>query len=354
MKRARFSIVVIGASAGGLDALTRLLGTLPPDFPAAVFVVKHMAADVTGDALLLNLRKTGSLPCEHARDGEPILPGRIYVAPPDHHLLLSKAKIVISKGARENRSRPGIDPLFRSAAVAFGPRVVGVVLTGYLDDGTAGLIAIHRCGGICVVQDPKDAAYPDMPQNALNNANIDHCLPLAALGPLLATLVRRTLPKHAPAPRDVVLEAKIADRVLSDVGAVESLGEQVPFNCPNCGGVLWEMTKGKQLRYRCHTGHSFTAKVLIAEQTKKIEETLWIALRMFEERKNLLVTMADPTSRGHTASAPERLKESQVHIERIRAILLSGSELPADAPSSKSRSKPRSSTKRRTHGVGGN
>ncbi len=340
MKSRPFGIVVIGASAGGLDALSKLLASLPLDFPAAVFVVKHMAADVTGTALLVNLKKHGSLPCELARDAESIVPGRIYIAPPDHHLLLSKTKVVISKGARENRSRPGIDPLFRTAAVAFGSRVVGVVLTGYLDDGTAGLIAIHRCGGICVVQDPKDAVYPDMPQNALNNAVVDHCVPLAEIGPLLVALVRKVLPRSVAVPKDVILEAKIADRVLSDVASLESLGEQVPFNCPNCGGVLWEIEKEKQLRYRCHTGHAFTANVLIAEQTKKIEETLWIALRMFEERKNLLVTMSDPASRGHTASVAERLTESQLHIQRIRGILLSGSELTAEIPRSKPSAKP--------------
>ncbi|MDB6166448.1 MAG: chemotaxis protein CheB [Lacunisphaera sp.] len=333
MSKPRFKIVVVGTSAGGLAALTKLLASLPADFPAAVLIVQHMAADVTGDVLVRRLAENCSLPCQHARDGETIVARRIYIAPPDHHLLVSKTKIVVSKGARENRSRPGIDPLFRSAAIGFGPRVIGVLLTGYLDDGTAGLVAIHRCGGTCVVQDPADADYPDMPQNALNNATIDHCLPLAALGALLVKLVHQPVAKRVPAPTDVILEARIAERVLSDVAAVNELGDQVPFNCPDCGGVLWQMKKGKVARYRCHTGHAFTAKVLVAEQTKKLEETLWIALRMFEERKNLLATMANPTSRRYSKSAtPERLKESQVHIDRIRAILLAGSEMPTDLP----------------------
>lgn len=339
MKKTRPRIIVIGASAGGLSALTELLASLPADFSAAVFVVQHMAADVTGDVLVRSLAKNSLLSCKRASDGEHIVPGRVYVASPDHHLLVSKTKIIVSKGARENRSRPGIDPLFRSAAVAFGPRVIGVLLTGYLDDGTAGLVAIHRCGGICVVQDPKDAAYPDMPQNALNNAKIDHCVTLAGLGPLLATLVRQRIPKRVPVPTDVALEAKIAERVLSDVAAVDELGDQVPFNCPDCGGVLWQMKKGRELRYRCHTGHAFTAKVLLAEQTKKLEETLWIALRMFEERRNLLVKISDPGSKGYSPSARARSKESQVHIDRIRAILLAGSELPTDLPRSAARSK---------------
>lgn len=338
MRKSPARIVVVGASAGGLAALTKLVSSLPRDFPAAVLVVQHMAADVTGDVLVRHLARNCLLTCRHASDEEQIAPGHVYVACPDHHLLVSKTKIIVSKGARENRSRPGVDPLFRSAAVAFGSRVIGVLLTGYLDDGTAGLIAIHRCGGICVVQDPKDAAYPDMPQNALNNAKIDHCLPLDALGPLLVTLVGQRIPKRVPVPADVALEAKIADRVLSDVAAVDALGDQVPFNCPDCGGVLWQMKQGRQLRYRCHTGHAFTAKVLLAEQTKKLEETLWIALRMFEERRNLLVTIADPASKGHSASAPARIKESQIHIDRIRAILLAGSELSTDLTKLDSRS----------------
>lgn len=335
MNKPRFKIVVVGASAGGLAALTKLLASLPADFPAAVLVVQHMAADVTGDVLLRSMAKNCPLPCEHARDGETIVAGRVTLAPPDHHLLVTKTKIAVSKGARENRSRPGIDPLFRSAAVAFGPRVIGVLLTGYLDDGTAGLVAIRRCGGTCVVQDPADADYPDMPQNALNNAKIDHCLPLAGLGSLLVTLAREPVGKRVPVPTDVLLEARIAERVLSDVAAVNELGDQVPFSCPDCGGMLWQMKKGNA-RYRCHTGHTFTAKVLVAEQTKRIEETLWIALRMFEERKNLLATMATPTSRKHGKTATlERMKESQVHIDRIRAILLAGSEQPTDLPDSK-------------------
>ena len=241
-------------------------------------------------------------------------------------MLVTKDRIIVSKGARENRSRPGIDPLFRSAAVAYGAKVIGVLLTGYLDDGTSGLLAIQRCGGTCIVQDPSDAAYPDMPQNALNNLRPDYCLPVDAIGQLLTEIILKPVPKSPPVPEDIASEATIAERVVSDVTAVENLGEQVPFNCPNCGGVLWKIQKGNLLRYRCHTGHAFTADVLLAEQTRNIEETLWVALRMFEERKNLLNTMGHRDGRPVNRSAVERAKESQVHIERIRAILLSSAK----------------------------
>ncbi|MCD6050014.1 MAG: CheB methylesterase [Verrucomicrobia bacterium] len=321
-------MIVVGTSAGGLEALTRLIAPLAEDFPAPIFVVQHLAADTSGKVLVETLRKHGRLGCEMAVDGERFQAGRIYVAPPDHHMLITKGKIKISKGARENRSRPGIDPLFRSAAVAYGAQVIGVVLTGYLDDGSSGLLAIQRCGGICVVQQPAEAMYPDMPQNALNNLTPDYCLSVNDIGELLTKLVLQPAPKSPPVPADIISEALIAERVVSDVTAVEHLGDQVPFNCPNCNGVLWKMKEGSMLRYRCHTGHAFTAAVLLAEQTKHLEETLWVALRMFEERKNLLRTMAQAPGGLTSRSADERAKESQVHIERIRSILLSSSKSP--------------------------
>jgi two-component system chemotaxis response regulator CheB len=240
----------------------------------------------------------------------------------------------VTKGAQENRSRPGIDPLFRSAAVAYGNRVIGVLLTGYLDDGTAGLTAIKRCGGTCVVQDPKDAAYPDMPQNALNQVKIDHCVPIAEMGALFLKLLRKSRGARKPVPEDLLIEAKIAQRVLSDLPSVEALGDQVPFNCPGCGGILWKIDRATGARYRCHTGHAYTERVLLAEQTKKIEETLWVALRMFEERRNLLVTMANATQpSGAQRSARARAKDSEVHIERIRTMLRSNDKASEDEAS---------------------
>jgi two-component system chemotaxis response regulator CheB len=320
------SVVVVGASAGGMDALTRLVAQLPADLPAAVFVVNHMAADSSGSALRKAMNEAGRLVCTEARDDESFEAGHVYLAPPDHHLLVGKGRMKVTKGARENRSRPSIDPLFRSAAVAYRSKVIGVILTGYLDDGTAGLVAIQRCGGACVVQDPADAAYPDMPLNALNQVTDAHRVPLAGMGALLVNLLDRRPATDKPVPKDIAIEAKIAERVLSDLDSVEALGEQVPFNCPNCGGVLWELAEGETLRYRCHTGHAFTAPVLLAEQSAKIEETLWIALRMFEERRNLLVTMSQNHTAGLARSSAERVRESDVHIERIRAMLLASDE----------------------------
>lgn len=316
-------IVVVGTSAGGMKALKTLVEQLPKDFPAPILIVQHISADATGDALLNSLNKIGKLKCIHAKQGNHIESGYIYFAPSDHHLMVEKdGSLLVTKGAQENRSRPAIDPLFRSAAASFGNKTIGILLTGYLDDGTAGIITIQRCGGISIIQDPADADYPDMPTNALNQMKPDYCVPITEMGGILSTLMIRKSTKQLTIPEDIVKEVKIAQRVLSDLPSVNSLGEQVPFNCPGCGGVLWKMDKGSALRYRCHTGHSYTAAALLAEQTEKIEETMWTALRMFEERKNLLTTIANGQKGAMAHSANERAKMSQVHIDRIRAILL--------------------------------
>ncbi|HSI75241.1 MAG TPA: chemotaxis protein CheB [Lunatimonas sp.] len=327
-------VLVVGTSAGGLNALKNLISQLPKDFPLPILIVRHISPDATGSILLDELNKLETLKCQHAISGKDLKPGHIYLAPSDHHLLVGENhKMLVTKGAHENRSRPAIDPLFRSAAVAFGAGVIGILLTGYLDDGTSGMKAIKKCGGICIVQDPMEAEYPDMPRNALNNVKVDYCLPISEMGALLSTIILRNLQKNKPVPDDVLIEAKIAERVLSDLSAVNKLGDQVPFNCPGCGGVLWKVGNDSDLRFRCHTGHAYTAAYLLAEQTNKIEETMWTALRMFEERKNLLTEMARAKKGVGSKSALERAEMSQVHIDRIRAILKSaemenGDDLP--------------------------
>jgi two-component system, chemotaxis family, protein-glutamate methylesterase/glutaminase len=317
------NLIVIGSSAGGLEALDALIRQLQADIHTSIFVVQHMAPENTGAAILQRLKKHKAFRCDLARNGERLAPGRIYVGPADYHLLVKKDHVLVTKGARENRYRPGIDPLFRSAAVTHGPHVIGVLLSGMLDDGTAGLTAIKKCGGVTIVQDPKDAAYPEMPQSALNNLKVDYCLPVSQMGKVVERLVNRHPVRAVRVPQDIRTEAIIAERVLSDVKQVSGLGEQVPYNCPNCGGVLWEMKTSKARRYRCHTGHSFTAAALLTSQTEKIEETLWVSLRMFEERKNLLNNMAEnDTYASKRRSYSEQAQATQVHIERIRAMLM--------------------------------
>lgn len=315
-------VVVIGTSAGGLSALKKLVVQLPKDFPVPVLVVRHISPDATGNVLIDALNGLNTVQCQHAKSGNVLKPGHLYLAPSDHHLMIDEnKKMLVTKGAQENRSRPAIDPLFRSAAVAFGTGVIGILMTGYLDDGTSGMKAIKKCGGVCMVQNPDDAEYPDMPRNALNNVKIDYCVPISEMGSLLYKIISRKQQEQKPVPKSILTEAKIAERVLSDLPSVNKLGEQVPFNCPGCGGVLWKVGKGSDLRFRCHTGHAYTAAFLLAEQTNKIEETMWTALRMFEERKNLLTEMARGERGVGSQTALERANASQVHIDRIRAIL---------------------------------
>jgi two-component system chemotaxis response regulator CheB len=326
------TLIVVGASAGGLEALDQLIGQLPTDLPASIVIVQHMDPGNSGEPLLRRLGRHRAFHPKLAADGERLKPSHIYIAPPENHLLIDKGKILVTKGAAENRHRPGIDPLFRSAAVSHGSRVIGVVLTGMMDDGTAGLIAIKRCGGVTVVQDPKDAAYSGMPLSALDNANVDYCVSIAEMGPLLTTLVSERRGRTKAVPEDVRTEAAIAERVLSDISQVNSLGDQVPYNCPGCGGVLWKTDDRGEKRYRCHTGHAYTGISLLASQSEKIEEMLWISLRMFEERKNLLTSMAKDAATAALRSKNRRqAKETQGYIDRIRAMLLDpGSEGPAD------------------------
>jgi two-component system chemotaxis response regulator CheB len=326
------NIIVVGSGAGGLEALDELVGQLPTDLPASIFIVQHMPPHNSGEPLLRRLSRHQAFQPKLARNGERFKPGRIYIAAPDNHLLLKNDTLLVTKGARENRQRPAIDPLFRSAAVSHGARVIGVVLSGMLDDGTAGLLAIKRCGGVTVAQDPGDAAYSGIPLSALSGLGVDFCVPVAEMGPLLTALVsERHGRKKAVAP-DIRTEALIAEHVVSDVAQVNALGDQVPYNCPGCGGVLWELHTPGEKRYRCHTGHSYTGPALLASQSEKIEEMLWISLRMFEERKNLLTSMAKASSRAAARTeSRQRAKETQGYIDRIRAMLLEpGSDAPAD------------------------
>jgi two-component system chemotaxis response regulator CheB len=323
MRRTGRNIIVIGTGEGGLEALDQLVGQLPTGLAAAIVVVQHMTPDDSGKALTRRLGRHRAFGARLAREGERLKPGRIYIAPPDHHLLLKADTVLVRKGARENRSRPGVDPLFRSAAVAHGPRVIGVVLTGMQDDGAAGLVAVKRCGGVTVVQDPKDAAYAAMPQSALDRLDVDYCVPIADMAKVLASLVSKPAGKRRNVPGDIRSEAEIAERVVSDIAQVERLGTQVPYNCPNCGGVLWEMDLPDTKRYRCHTGHSFTAPALLVSQSEKIEELLWISLRMLEERKNLL-NSTGKTAVGRALKSANRrsVRQTQGYIERIRSMLL--------------------------------
>jgi two-component system chemotaxis response regulator CheB len=313
-------IIVIGASAGGVGALSGVIEYLPPDLPAAVFVVLHLAPHGRS-ALPSILGRSGCLPASHPTNGEAIEPGRIYIAPPDHHLAIDGDKVILSRNASENGHRPAIDVLFRTAARAFGPRVVGVVLTGNLDDGTAGLAAIKRCGGAAVVQDPSEADYPSMPESAIANVDVDHVLPLGDIGPMLDRLAREARPA-IPADRGTVEEEPYDMGVNdNDTGGPGPAGEPSGFTCPDCGGSLYERPGEKLLHFRCRTGHAFSPESLLAKQSDTLDAALWAALRSLEENAAMARRM-EKRAREHDNEMSRRRYERRAHEAESHAKLL--------------------------------
>jgi two-component system chemotaxis response regulator CheB len=349
-------IIVVGASMGGVEALKRLVSTLPPDLPAAVFIVCHFPTDGTS-VLPQILSRHGALPAAHARDGEPITPGRVYVAPPNHHMLLQPGSVRLTHGPRENRHRPAIDPLFRSAARAYGPRVVGVVLTGALYDGTAGLLAIRSAGGVAVVQDPEEALSPAMPQSAQQIAGADHVLPLDRMGTVLGALARQPAATEGGStmqPTEKIPEVIREDFDKQARGARN--GHVSIFSCPECGGALWQVNQEDLIRFRCHVGHIYYGESLLAEQSEALEAALWTAVRTFKEQAVLARQLAAAAQqRSDSAAAARFQEEAQLagrYGELIQSIVLKGPinsattpEGTADlAPAAPARRKPDSPT----------
>ncbi len=334
MKAPKF-VIVVGTSAGGLNALIELVSQLKDNMDAAIFIVMHLSRTSISDFLVHRLQPHTSLKCEVAIDDTAIKKGHIYVASPNQHLLVKKTKIILGRGPEENRWRPSIDVLFRSAAVAYSTRVIGVVLTGSLDDGTTGMLAIKRSGGTCIVQDPNEAEYPDMPLSVLNNMEVDYSIPLHQMGETIFEITQ-TNPEEIAAPQDVVIESEIAERVVVDYENVRKLGEKSIYACPDCGGGLWDITKqnagvkdkvgkAKSDRYRCHIGHSYSEKDLVVKQGEILESTLWIALRIMEERSNLLKKMEDDNNKKGLSKMATSYREKgehiQFHVGKMKEIL---------------------------------
>lgn len=281
----RHDIIVIGGSAGGVEALMQICAGLPADLPAAVFIVEHLSPS-SKSVLPDLLTRAGPLRAQHPVDGEAIRPGQVYVAPPDQHLLLHEGSIMLRHGPQENRTRPAIDPLFRSAAVAYGPRVIGVVLTGLLDDGAAGLVAIKRCGGLCVVQDPADAQWSEMPRRAIERAPPDYIVPISEMPVLLARLSHEPAGSRVQIPSALDLETRIAAQEFDPLGT-PALGLPSRLSCPQCGGVLNEVPDEGTIRFRCQTGHAFTSEGLMQAQTDELERALEGAARTHRDRVDL-------------------------------------------------------------------
>jgi two-component system, chemotaxis family, protein-glutamate methylesterase/glutaminase len=301
-------VVVVGASMGGVDALRQLLGALPADLPAALFIVLHMADHEPG--LLARVLGTASaLPVLTAAEGQRFGPGRVYVAPPDLHLIVGHDHLHVRRGPRENGSRPAIDPLFRSAAASCTTRVIGVLLTGLLNDGTSGLQAIRRCGGLTLVQDPRDAAYDEMPRNALRHVAVDRVLPLDAVPAALVEMTPQLRPPAGEVPAEIRAEALIAAQEIRDMHHPDKGRPISPITCPECHGSMQEIVDGQLVRYRCHTGHAFTLETLGAIQGEAWERALYGAYRAQHERAMLVGRMADQARRQGNARSSEQLQQ---------------------------------------------
>lgn len=332
MKEPKY-IIVIGASAGGLQAVTELIAQVNEEMDAAVLVVLHTPHSAYSDVVVKRLERSTAFHCKLAEHGEAIESNHLYLAVPDHHLILKKNKIILGRGPVEGRWRPSIDVLFRSAAVAYNSRVIGVVLTGLLEDGAAGMQIIKQCGGTCIVQDPEEAEYPDMPQAVLRYVDVDYCTSLERIAIILQEKTRNGIEQEQSIPARIQKEAEIAERVAIGIENVEALGvERSAYSCPDCGGALWEIKDGDITRFRCHTGHAYTSDELLERKRKELEDTFWVALRILEERRNLLTKMAEEErSKGWVRSSgnkEKRAEELEKHIGRLKDVLFTSTDDP--------------------------
>lgn len=313
-------VVAVGASAGGVEALKDMAGGLPPDLPYAVLVTLHMSAGAPS-VLAAIIDRSGPLPAVAARDGESLDAGRIYVAVPDRHLLVDDHRCVLSQGPTENRHRPAINALFRSTALQFGPRAIGVLLSGVLDDGVLGLGAIRSRGGTAVVQEPSDAMFTGMPLNAIAHGHADHRAAAADIGPLLARLAdRRVEERHTEPDPQMELENRIAmsGRFSTDVDG-DALGPAAGYSCPDCNGSLLTVSTGN---YRCRVGHAWTAAALLAAQDQEFEGALWVALRSLQEKAKLSRTLADQAGHGAAYARYTDMADQAEHACKVLSAKL--------------------------------
>jgi two-component system, chemotaxis family, protein-glutamate methylesterase/glutaminase len=330
-------VVVVGASAGGIQSIIELTAQLTEEIDAAILFVLHLTHLSGGNLFIQRLSQMTSFTCKLAEHGETITRHTVYMALPDNHLLVKDGKIQLGKGPAENRWRPSIDSLFRSAAAAYNSRCIGIILTGLMQDGTSGMIAIQKSGGTCIVQDPKEAEFADMPLSVLNNLDPDYCVSLRDMGTILKEKTSNGIPPFHEVPKTIAAEAAIAERVAIDIDNLKEIGEKSLFSCPDCGGGLWEIKDNEKLhRYRCHTGHAYTQDELSLKQAQALENSLWIALRILEERKQLMDKIAgEEFKKGWEKSAEHKknkAKELEVHIERLKEFLFQTSEHLQSAP----------------------
>lgn len=317
-------VIVIGTSSGGLAALREFLAGLPSDLNAAVFVTMHIGDQPSGLPNLL--AQASPLPVGFAVSQEQVVTGRVYIAPPDKHLLVKKGAIQIIRSAKENHSRPAIDPMFRSAAISYGSSVIGVLMTGELDDGVVGLQAIKAYGGLAFVQDPETAEAPSMPTNALRYVTVDGCLPLTELSKRLVQVINQRTAEATAASESKRIEPFATENDLAEdfskggASALDEIGRVAGISCPECGGALWEVDASSP-RFRCHTGHAYTAAALFHAQDETIEEALWVAIRALHEKQLLLGRLVQSSRDGGRLGALREYELASEGLESHKATL---------------------------------
>lgn len=320
-------IIVIGASTGGFEAFKTIIKMLPSDFATPIFIVWHMSPDIRG-VLPQVLNRENKIWAAHAYNNEEIKPARIYVAPPDYHLLLQYGRVRVTHGPKENRFRPAVDPLFRSAAYAYGNRVIGVILSGALDDGTAGLWTVKHYGGIAIVQDPMDAEVSSMPENAMRQVKVDYCVAVSEMADLLVRLSNEKITENNTVMKDeqTEKEIEIAAEESAMKNGILNFGELSPFACPECHGVLSRLRNDNIVRYRCHTGHAYSADALMTAITERIEDSLYSAIRGMDESIMLLNHIGDHYAEanqpGLAALYFRKAKEAQERSNLVRTSTL--------------------------------
>ena len=321
------NLITIGASAGGIKALSRVVQGLSANTNAAIMIVIHVSRFSNSKNIAEILQRHTELKCMVAENSLEIKKGCIYIAPQDYHLMVNGSIMEINQGPQENRYRPSIDVLFRSAAVHYRNQVIGIILTGMMDDGTSGMFAVKSCGGICIVQEPSDAEFADIPQSVLNKIKVDYVATLDDIPLIVEDVLSKPLPLKIDVPAELIVESEITERLMSNIDDLKKIADRSDFVCPDCGGGLWAIKNDPSHRYRCHTGHVYNEKVLQELQDNKIEESIWVSIRMLEEKQNILRLASgrnetrDNTNPGLSSSYAKRIEETGKHIERLKSLL---------------------------------
>jgi len=325
------NLVVIGASAGGIKAVAKSIQGIPASVNAAFVVVIHVSVHSNPENIISLLQRKTFLTCKVAEMHDTIQRGHLYLASPDMHLLVHDGKLFLEAGTFENKFRPSVDVLFRSAAVYFKNRTIGIILTGLLNDGTSGMWAVKQCGGICIVQEPMDAEFADMPKNVLAKIEADYICKLDEIANLTTKLVNNPLPERVLVPRALEVEVEITRNRDTRINSMDKLATHSDFSCPDCGGRLWTISEGKNTRYRCHTGHVYTEDLLAELQDLNIKESIIIAIRMMEENSNLLVQMKNKSqlSSERKSYYEKRIQNINHHIDLMKKLMVLLHESPS-------------------------